>query len=820
MVDKQNPKKYTVHMIGNAHIDPVWLWRLDEGRQEVMDSCRSALDRMKETPGFIFCRSSAATYLWIEEDDPEMFEEICQRVKEGRWHIVNGWWEQPDCNIPGGESYVRHGLYGKEYFREKFGVDVTAGYNVDTFGHNGMLPQILKKTGFTSYSFFRPEPGREKPGLPGVFWWQSPDGSRVVASRPPHYYAFGGDTKQLQERIMGAWEQTPDGLNHVMCFYGVGNHGGGPTKINIESILEAQDDPEMPNVMFSTPDTFFEAVQEGDPELPLVAEELQIHAVGCYSVVTAVKAFNRRCEQELLAAERYATLANLLYDLPVPADDLRDSWRDVLFNQFHDILAGTSITPAYEDVYNMYGRALEVADTTKRSSLRKLAHHVDTRGEGLAVTVFNPSPWERRDFVTCDVEVAVEAHQVRMTDSQGNEIPTHIVSSEVGGDRGVVTVGFVADVPAHGYAVYRAILDTLPQVASTTLRVGADWIGNEFLTVKADPRSGAVTSIALTDGTELVGEGGVRLDVLKDTSDTWSHGVTRYDEVLGSFLANGSVRVVERGPVRATLEIDGSFNGSTSKVVLAVYPGIARVDGELNVDFDERHRMLKLAVPVNVEAPKAVYDIPYGFLERPTDGAEMPGQKWLDVSGKAGTQQAGLTLLNADRYGFDVNGPEMHMSVLRTPIYAFHDPRQVLAKERYHYVDLGEGRCRFSLVPHKGDWRAANAPREGEAFNSPMTAFIEPFHGGSLEKSGAPLLDVGPENVIGTVLKMSQDGGKLIVRLYETFGRDGTAAVKLPQLGIDAEVPLAHHEIRTLAFDPSNPDAGPVETDMLEQPVA
>jgi len=222
-------------MVGNAHIDPAWLWRWQEGFSEVLASCRSALDRMNETPGFIFCRSSSITYKWIEQTDPEMFEEIRRRVAEGRWIIVNGWIEQPDCNIPSGESFVRQSLYGKRYFLDKFGVDVNIGYNVDSFGHSAGLPQILAKSGFKYYIFFRPG-AREKTIPENIFWWEGPDGSRVLAVRPPRYYCTFVGEDDMDEHIEIARDWRPEGLTNAICFYGVGNHGGGPTKRNLEFI--------------------------------------------------------------------------------------------------------------------------------------------------------------------------------------------------------------------------------------------------------------------------------------------------------------------------------------------------------------------------------------------------------------------------------------------------------------------------------------------------------------------------------------------------------------------------------------------------------
>ena len=242
MKDKSS-KQIILHAIGNAHIDPVWLWEWQEGYFEIISTFKSAIERLKEYPDFIFTAGSALHYKWVEETEPELFEEIKKYVRLGRWSIVNGWWVQPDCNIPSGESFVRQCLYGKKYFKEKFNVDVTVGYNVDSFGHNASLPQILVKAGFKYYIFFRPN--KDEKVLPSmVFWWQSEDGSKILASRPPvtkksFYCTEAGDLKKVINGIKKA--VTKSGLNFSLFFYGVGNHGGGPTKKNIESIKEYND---------------------------------------------------------------------------------------------------------------------------------------------------------------------------------------------------------------------------------------------------------------------------------------------------------------------------------------------------------------------------------------------------------------------------------------------------------------------------------------------------------------------------------------------------------------------------------------------------
>src|SRR5919107_1758280 len=254
----------TLHMIGNAHIDPVWLWQWPEGYEEVRATFRSALDRMNEYPDFIFTCDSAAYH--------EMFEEIRQRVAEGRWEIVGGWWVEPDCNLPSGESFVRQGLYSQRYFEEKFGRIATVGYNVDPFGHHGMLPQILRKQGMDAYCFMRPGP-HEMPLPAPVFWWESVDGTRVLAFRLPHEYC--APREDLGYHLDKSIAQLPEHWTEMMAFYGVGNHGGGPTRENLDSIRRLDGAGAMPTLRHSTPQRFFDAIRASGAELPVVREELQ-----------------------------------------------------------------------------------------------------------------------------------------------------------------------------------------------------------------------------------------------------------------------------------------------------------------------------------------------------------------------------------------------------------------------------------------------------------------------------------------------------------------------------------------------------------------
>jgi alpha-mannosidase len=454
--------RVTVHCIGNAHIDPVWRWPWQEGYAETLATCRAALDRLRESDDFSFSRGQAATYAWIEESDSALFEEIQKYVRAGRWHIVNGWWEQPDANIPCGESYVRHALYGKRYFREKFGVDVTVGYNVDTFGHNAGLPQILAKSGYRTYCFFRP--GRHEKELPGpYFWWQGPDGSRVLGIRPPvgHYCTGGGS---VADTIRKSAEVARDmGLEHSIVFYGVGNHGGGPTQENIASIRALHNDPDEPDAIFSTVEAFAAAIADKADTFPVVAEDLQHHAPGCYSTHSEIKRLNRQAENRLLRAERWCALATLTLGRPYAAEEFARAWKPALFNQFHDILAGTSLPDAYEHAREQISEAFAIAARQQNAALQALAAKIDTTtddiepaaaGQGRPILLFNPSSWERTDAVSVQWGWRGE-EDAHLVDETGTEVPFQFTQPNLfgGGSR----IHFEATLPGHGFRVYRLL---------------------------------------------------------------------------------------------------------------------------------------------------------------------------------------------------------------------------------------------------------------------------------------------------------------------------------------------------------------------------
>ena len=706
-------KDRTMRMIGNAHVDPVWLWRCEEGCHEVMASFRSALDRMNEDSDFIFTASSAAFYAWVEQISPSMFEEIRRRVEEGRWEIVGGWWVEPDCNIPHGESFCRQGLYGQRYFKEKFGRIARVGYNVDSFGHAGSLPQILKKSGLDYYVFLRPS--RQEKGLPGLaFWWESDDGSRVLTYRIP--YEYGTKPEEIDKHARRSAAELRPPHKEIMVFYGVGNHGGGPTQRNIASIRRLDQEPDLPRLVFSRTDEYFAALEAQRLTLPVVHDELQHHASGAYSAHSGIKAWNRRAERMLMTAEKFCALASVLTQSPYPADELRRAWRQVLFNQFHDILAGTSVETAYEDARDMLGEATSIAARSLNTATQSLAWNIVVpRVEGAnPLVVFNPHSWESRAVV--DMEYGILPDEHVLVDDEGILVPFQRGQSEAAVRRRDRLI-FLADLPSLGYRVYR-VMPASPEMEDrgqpASLQADERSLENEFFRLEFDPATGLLTSLfdKRAQVEALAGPGGAA-DVLEDRSDTWSHNVLRYNHVIDRFKVV-SMSVIAAGPVKAVLRIVSEYGRSRLIQDFTLYEGLDHIDVFCTVDWHEQFKVLKLRWPINVHFQAATSQIPYGHITRAVTGDEEPGGAWLDVSGasRVTDEPYGVSVLNDSKHSYDVTLRTVGLTILRSPIYAHHDPLLPDPERIYSFIDQGIQRFRYAIYPHAGSWQEAGTAAE------------------------------------------------------------------------------------------------------------
>lgn len=805
-----------IHMIGNAHIDPVWLWTFQEGRQEVLATFRSAVARLAEDADAIFVASSALHYAWVEESDPETFARIQDLVRQGRWSIVGGWWLQPDCNLPSGESFVRQALYGQAYFRSRFGVRVRVGYNVDSFGHAGTLPQLLARAGYHAYVFMRPKP--EELELPSrLFRWRSSDGSEVVAYRLPFTYCTWGGALDDHVRAV-AQELADDPAPAAMCFYGVGNHGGGPTRENLTSVHRLSGDRSLPELGFSTPERFFEQVAPAHTALPVWPDELQHHASGCYAAHAGVKRWNRHAEERLGAAERWSTVAATLGFAPYPRDDLEAAWKAVLFNQFHDIIAGSCIDRAFTDARDTYGEALSRAGRALDRATQAIACRVTTPNidGSRPYVVFNAHAHPVDAFV--EVEGAASDHPLQAIDADGTPLPTQHLVSEATAE-GRVRHGFPLSLPPLGYrSVALVPFEGEPAEAGGSVRVDASQrrvhLANDHVQVVFDLDAGGLCSLRLDDGPELLAGAGLAADVVIDESDTWAHGVTRFDQVEGRFTPE-RLEVIEAGPVRVALRLTSRYGASTLSQRVSLRRGDPRIDVHVELDWHERHRICKLRLPLGITARYATYEQPYGEVERPTDGEEEPGQRWLDVSGTtASGEAAGLSLLNDGKYSFDVTGATIGVTIARSPIIAHHDPVVPEAGSRPDYLDQGVQRFRLQLLPHRGDRTSAGTARHAVTFNHGPIVLPGMIDGRTIACEAAYLW-CDSDTVEVAALKRAEADEGTIVRLLERAGAGAHVTLHAPFLSRTVPVELGPHELVTLHL-PDDAAAAARRVDLLE----
>ena len=795
------PKKQ-FYCVGNAHLDPVWQWRWQEGSAEAKATVRSALDRMKEFPDFKFVCSSASVYRWIEEFDEEMFEEIKERVREGRFVVVGGWHVQPDCNLPSGEGFARQSLYAQRYFKEKLGVTAKVGYNVDSFGHNLMLPQILKKSGMNQYLFMRPSP-TEKPMDSDVFHWVSPDGSSVLTYRILDPYCARFNTpEELDNRIAYLNEASMTDLDCIPLFYGVGNHGGGPTIRHIELLNAYKEAHPECEVHFSNLVDFYDRIREDGYEIPEYHDDLQHHAAGCYATVSKIKNGIRRSECGLSAAEAYSVLAGKLCNKKYPTEKFADAWRNVSFMHFHDSMDGCSIREVYDDAAYLYGMAQETAAVAENNALQTVSWAVDTSGDrekGIPVFVFNPHAFPVETFVQ------VNKKATGVTDADGNPVVWQLVHSSTLECYWRDDIAFRATIPAMGYAVYYLQgVDMNPaedyvkpeSTAKVTEFTGhrtancheGTVLENEFWRIQFELYSGYITSfVNKQTGKEIIsGRAAVPTVIDEYYHDTWSHAKNFFTDEMARF-SDAEVTMLENGPVRATVKVVSRYNDSTLTQYFSLSAGSDKLEVRAKLDWHEKFKMLKLAWPMAVENPKAYYEIPFGVIERPADGEEEPGLTWFAVKGDNG----GYAICNSDTYSASVKDGTLYHTVVRSPIYGDHGgPRT----EESEFTDQGEREFFYTLMPYTSN---ADVIKTAKLLNKPCTNIIENWHPGKLSDKVYTGLAADCDNVVVSALKRAEDGHGLVVRIYETDGKGAHVKVDGPVLPKTLETDITPYSVDT-----------------------
>jgi alpha-mannosidase len=677
-----------VHMIGNAHIDPVWLWPWQAGADEAIATMSAAADRCDEYPDFIFTRGEAWLYRQIEWIRPDLFARIRKLIERGQWHVTGGQFIQPDLNLPTEAGLRRQLIHGRRYFREKFGITPTVGYNVDSFGHTASLPDILAEYGYTAYVFRRPE--QHQVELPAnAFLWQGVKGGEVMAFRiEPGYVANSAD---LTGQVKIAVERADPALGHTMCFYGVGNHGGGPTKAMIEWIIEHKrfDGHEL---VFSTPQAYFEAIAAHHARLPRVNVELQHTFPGCYSVMHDIKSEQRYAEQLLDQAKRAAKA--------FAADDaerkgyetqLDRAWEDVLFTEFHDILAGTAVPSAWRSVRAMQGRARIAGEELLYDATRRWSYRMLPRVNVHQVVVINTDGTPFSGYVEAEPYLDFDNWRDRwLADERGRAVPFQEVQPEA--SQLIPRILFPVEIGAFSSRQFQVRDDVAPQQEPMEGNMAAspETLSNERLTVALG--GGGMAAIFM-DGTNLLGAGGIGLHLRRDTSDTWTFHTDRWEEPVEAALERAAWQVEETGPLRVRARLDGRLRYSRVRWSVSLCRGEATVYLDLEVNFDERFTLLQM--PIRFAATPASWTdgIAGAHVERQPSPTEWPFLGWSRL--RVGDIDIGL--VTNDAYSHSVDGSVWQPTLLRSPKMAWGGGEPAVYAGRDYHTDQGVHHFAFQL---------------------------------------------------------------------------------------------------------------------------
>jgi alpha-mannosidase len=790
----------TLHLTGNSHIDAAWLWPWTETVDTVKNTFSTALQLMNEYPTYTYTQSAAAYNDWMARDYPEIDAQIKKRIKEGRWEVVGGMWVEPDLNMPDGESTARSLLIGKRWYQQHYGVDVRIGWNPDSFGYNWQLPQIYKKSG-VDYFVTQKMEWNDTNKLPfKLFWWESPDGSKVLTYFPHDYANTNLNPVRLSVDLAQAREYAT-GLTDMLDLFGVGDHGGGPTRAMLDEGLHwMQPSRIVPKMEFGTAQPWFSTVEnelapqspewdyrsiaqgyhepppvEGKIDIPTWKSEMYFeYHRGVFTTQANHKRNMRESSEWALNAEKYASLA-WLDGNPYPGDDLTEDWKKITFNQFHDLAAGSGIGVIYQDAQKDYDAVRWSTNEISAKALKTVAAHIDTRvGQGVPVLVFNPLGWARSGNVTVDVQMPAATPDVSVLDSHGAVLPSEALSKDATTNTFHLLVE-ARDVPSLGYEVLRVVPGKRP--FASDLKVNGTTLENAALRVVVDPKNGCITSLYdKKAGFETLAEGscGNELQTFKDTPkdyDAWNIDPGTLDVPPTRITDADSVEVVEHGPMRASIRVTRHWQSSKFVQEIQLDAGSDEAAVVNDIDWHETHVLLKDAFALSATSPFATYEIPYGTIQRPTTRNnswekaqfEVGAQRWADL----GNEQHGFSLINESKYGYDGVGNLLRLTLLRSPVWP--DPN----------ADRGHHHFSFALYPHAGDWKQAMTVRHGFDFNYKLHAMQVEAHTGSLPAQHS-FVGVTPDDLVLTAMKKAEDSHALVFHFYEWAGKGGSAQLRVP----------------------------------------
>ena len=821
-----------MHLICNAHLDPVWQWEWEEGAAEALSTYRIAADFCELYDTFIFCHNEALLYQWVEEYDPCLFRRIQELVKLGKWHIMGGWHLQPDCNMPSGEALVRQILSGREYFLEKFGVAPTVAANVDSFGHSRGLVQIMVRSGYDSYLFHRPGAGDRFMKFPkDEFRWVGYDGSEVVGIRMP--YGYNSAKGDAMHKIRAVLDDYPDEDDLYVCLWGIGNHGGGPSKKDLDDIAAFMREQQIEGnqVLHSTPEAYVEELRR-TKSLPAIDTSLNPWAPGCYTSQIRIKQKYRQAENVYFLTETMCSHAHQQGLMAYPREELAQAMYDIMTVQFHDILPGTSIQPAEEMGLRMLDHGLEILSRLKaRAFFALAAGQKKADSDKIPIFAYNPYPYPISGDFMCEFNLwdqnwKQEFLQPRLYNEAGQICPAQCEK-----EHSMIPLEWRKRVVFHGTLNpmsmnrFDCAFDTVACKPVPALE--QDDIHYVFacedLLVKINKTTGLVDTVRKGEN-EYLREGSFGLEIFDDNFDPWYMDATAWKDKIGQFRLLSpeetaqfchtdapmpAVRVIESGTVRTVVEAVFGYKNARA-VVKYKLSRQCGLELDVRIIWDEKQKLVRLNVPAAFEADACIGEHPYGSEVLKNGMEENVSQKFVAIC--SGNQA--ILAINNGIYGsaFDEKACDLKLTLLRSPSYCAHpiDGRVTMPQDRYMpYIEQGERDYSFRFVFDSREVLLDSAARLGQQFNmTPMLLSFYPTGIGNLPS--CPVLLERTDKVTMTAFKQAQDGCGNIIRLFNPTAQRQTARLRMA--GTEADLSFAPWEIKTLrAYGDSI-----LETDLME----
>jgi alpha-mannosidase len=789
-------KKPNVHLICNAHLDPVWQWRWEEGAAEAVTTFGIAAQLLREFPDFVFNHNEAILYRWVQELRPALFDEIRALVAEGRWCIAGGWDLQPDVNMPGTEAILRHVVEGRRFFREHFRVHPVVAYNFDSFGHSGGLPQILAKAGYKMYIHMRP--GEKDLPLPSdLYRWRGVDGSEVAVYRIP-FPAYNTFHHKAVERIREGVELALRLNRDTPVFWGLGDHGGGATRKELEEIRQLIDDERRVEILHSSTERYYEAVRPILSEAPVVTGDLQRVFTGCYTSMSRLKRRMQRNLGELVQTEGARAATWWLRGQSYPSEALRDAWRDHLFNDFHDILPGSSVETVEADALDLYGRSSETLRRLRLGALSGFSVGQPLPFEiPVAVLNANPSAPEvpvEFEYMIDHVPKFEGTWHARMFTLDGREISVQeeAPDSLLLVDSWRRRLVFNAPLPAVGAAHYRIQMHEGPPQTGRSEPAVAH---------AHDRESGLLTSLKTTEGEEvLAGPAPVPL-VVEDLADSWGMETWSYRDLVGAMSpVPGSFRTVENGPVRRISEVMFGSGSSSVNFRTVAYSAFPFLELRFRIQWNEWRKRLKLSIPTVFKASRILCEVPGGAISRPADGQEYLQGRWMIINGDPPSSQAALAIINSGQYGFDVKDGTVRISILRSPLYCHEHTFPLESARRQIVMDQGVHEVRLLLLAGTLSRLRSSVTALADWISAPPFALAH-FPVGDQTPAAEGLMTMQPPTLRLLACKQSWDGKAIVLRIQETVGEKTAGRIQIMRPETAMELELHPFEIKTVRIE-------------------